>query len=299
MKNILIRVFLSAITATSFGLSVTQPVNFDNDPVGEYDSSPYITFKADWEINPPNSLKDSGHLFIMVDTNKASVHHNVMQLTYFANQYEASSGMAFNAPIYCGNDYCKYTHLFLQYDIRFDSGFDWNKGGKLPGLASYPDSPTGCIDNSTFNGFTARRMWGVSGMGYSYIYNPTKLERCGDYFALQESNGSIILLGTNKWYTLTQEVTLNDIGSTNGNIREWINGVLVRELKNIVLRKTSDVYINQVKMDSFFGGSNIEWAPATEQHAYFDNFVVSETNPFDTYPALKSKDSYVANRKAN
>jgi hypothetical protein len=191
--------------------------------------------------------------------------------------------MTFTAPLGGG-----YKHLFLQYKVKFADNFTWMKGGKLPGLTS-GNSPTGCISNSEVIGFSARRMWRENGVAWSYLYTPVKIEECGDYYALDYDylanpnpiQGSKALdsvqFKQGMWYTLTQEVKLNDPGQNNGFIREWVNGSQVLDLKGLNL--DGNMPIDQIKMDTFFGGSSSDWAPKTNQFAYFDSFSISTTMP--------------------
>ena len=121
----------------------------------------------------PSSEKDN--LWIAEDVTNAD--NKVLQVIYQKGQVGGSSGMAFTAPLHG-----TYDDLFFEYDVYFPEDFDWVKGGKLPGLTSYFDSPTGCIDNSTFEGFSVRYMWREDGAFYVYVYNPEKVEECGDYY---------------------------------------------------------------------------------------------------------------------
>lgn len=241
-------------------------VDFNADQLGLYTKT---DFKSDWGMSPNSSAGQGSRLNIVNDGN-----NKVLELTYLANQVGGNSAMTFT-PTIGSLSTNNYTHLYFQYQVKFANNFTWMKGGKLPGLTSYPDSPTGCIDNNIFDGFSARLMWRESGNAFSYIYNPDKLERCGDYYDF----APLVYFKTGQWYTITQEVQLNDIGLKNGYIREWVNGVQVMDLQNLLLRKGADIFINQIKMDSFFGGSSSDWAPTSNQYAYFDNFVVSETMP--------------------
>ena len=47
---------------------------------------------------------------------------------------------------------------WMRYRVRFETGFDWQKGGKLPGLCGGKCN-TGCIDVTGADGWSARLMW--------------------------------------------------------------------------------------------------------------------------------------------
>ena len=57
--------------------------------------------------------------------------------------------------------------MLLSYDIAFESDFDWNKGGKLPGLRGGPvlNSCSGGREPSGDDCFSSRLMWGKNGEG--------------------------------------------------------------------------------------------------------------------------------------
>lgn len=56
--------------------------------------------------------------------------------------------------------------MMVSYEVAFDKGFEWVKGGKLPGLRG--GSPNGCSGGNQADGtscFSTRMMWRTSGQG--------------------------------------------------------------------------------------------------------------------------------------
>ena len=158
----------------------------------------------------------------------------------------------------------------------------------LPGskVASYPglgggDTPTGCIVNGTFDGFTTRMMWRENGLAFSYLYYPGKANECGDYAA----TATKFLPGV--WYTLSQHVTLNDPGQADGTMDQYVDGIKVLSLTNWIWRQAAAATISAIKMDTFFGGSTTDWAPTNDQYAYFDDFVVGTASPLSLVTTQK------------
>lgn len=257
--------FVLAILCTTniWALSFGYPVTFDDDALGVYSKE---DFKKDWGMNPNSSSGQShGRLNIVADWDDPNNH--VLEVTYNANQVGGNSAMVFT-PSLGGS----YDHLIFQYKVKFADDFTWIKGGKLPGLTNSPDSPTGCIDNGTFDGFSARYMWREEGVLKGYIYSPEKKERCGDYY----TSSPVFYFHKGTWYTLKQEVFLGTPGERDGYIKAWVDGQPILSITNIMLRKNATVMIDQVKMDTFFGGSGSDWAPTTNQHVYFDDFEVTK-----------------------
>ncbi|MCR9191163.1 MAG: hypothetical protein NXI01_00690 [Gammaproteobacteria bacterium] len=255
---------LSLLCSTRvLALSIDHPVTFNDDTLGIYSKE---NFKKDWDMNPNASSGQSSHRLNIV-SDRDDPNNHVLEVTYNANQVGGNSAMVFT-PSLNGT----YDHLIFQYKVKFADDFTWIKGGKLPGLTSSPDSPTGCIDNDTFDGFSARYMWRGEGVLRGYVYSPEKKERCGDYY---DSN-PMFYFNKGVWYTLKQEVFLGTPGERNGYIKAWIDGQPILSVTNLMLRRNASVMIDQVKMDTFFGGSSNEWAPTTNQHVYFNDFEIRQ-----------------------
>src|SRR5262245_52668249 len=62
--------------------------------------------------------------------------------------------------------------LHLRYSVRFPDGFNFVKGGKLPGLFGGSVGSGGRVPDGT-NGFTTRLMWRKHGDGEVYAYLPS------------------------------------------------------------------------------------------------------------------------------
>lgn len=261
-------------------------VDFQSDVPGTYNAADFL---KDWGLNPGNSSgQQQGRLNIVADPDNLA--NKVLRVTYSATAGQDAAGnptpgiggnsaMTFDAPLPKGN-----MALWLQYKVRFDDKFTWVRGGKLPGLGGGGKAPSGCIDNNKFDGFTTRLMWRERGTLYNYLYYPTKVENCGDYAALNTQ----LLPG--RWYTISQYVNLGDLGKSNGQLIQYVDGVKVMELDNWNWRSDNTVSISTLKMDTFFGGGTLDWAPQTDQYAYFDDFTVSTTSPLGLVATGKTRD---------
>ncbi|WP_373279541.1 polysaccharide lyase [Chitiniphilus eburneus] len=251
------------VTPTPVPGNALLDVRFDDHAGGLYTAS---QFQADWHTAPSGSSGlAAGRLAIVADPDNSA--NKVLRVTYRGGEIGGNSASVFDAPLPAGHN-----HLFLQYKVRFDNSFLWVKGGKLPGLGG-ADTPTGCIDNGTFDGFTTRNMWRENGLLFQYLYFPGKAERCGDYFS------QLRRFEAGKWYTVTQEVQLNDAGQANGSIKAWLDGEPTLALNGMKWREGAAVGIDAVVFHTFFGGSTADWAPPTDQYAYFDDVRVSTESP--------------------
>jgi hypothetical protein len=70
-------------------------------------------------------------------------------------------------------------------------------------------------------------------------------------------------------------VTLNSVSdagpSEDGEVRAWIDGSEVLDLRNIVLRHDEDIKVTRTYLTTYVGGSTQEFAPSHDQYALFDD----------------------------
>ncbi|MCP1359562.1 MULTISPECIES: polysaccharide lyase [unclassified Halomonas] len=156
----------------------------------------------------------------------------------------------------------------LSYKVRFEPGFDFVKGGKLPGLYG-GSGPTGGEEVTGTNGFSMRFMWREDGQGELYEYVVNKDSEYGE----SVGRGKWVF-PTGQWVNVEQEIVLNDPQSSNGIARVWIDGQPMLEQQGIVYRTTDDVTIDGVMFSSFFGGHGKEWRSPRDQVADFGDFRV-------------------------
>ena len=161
----------------------------------------------------------------------------------------------------------------LRYAVQFPSGFDWVKGGKLPGLyGGQPPSGGGEVPGD--KGFSVRYMWREDGNGEAYGYIVNK----PDDFGVSIGRGSW-QFPTGTWVVLEQEIVLNDPSQANGILRVWVDGRQVIEQKDIVYRTTSDITIDGLMFSTFFGGGDKSWATPKQQEIRFSDFEVLLPDP--------------------
>jgi hypothetical protein len=167
---------------------------------------------------------------------------------------------------------------WMSYRVYFSNGFDWTKGGKLPGLCGGPVNgegrtcPVGCSTVDRYDGFSARLMWRANGAIVAYLYYPDKPKsvRCGEDFVFDTT------LESGRWYTIAISVRLNRVSSSgpasNGRVRAWIDGRKTLDVDDIVLRYDDDIKVTRTYLTTYVGGSTEEFAPAHDQYALFDDF---------------------------
>ena len=184
-----------------------------------------------------------------------------------------------------------YEELYLSYRVKFESGFDFVRGGKLPGLAG-GSAPTGSNQATGTNGWSGRFMWrtdfkGVSGVPEQNVaewisyakYTDSGADGSGrdsDRAYWVESDGSRSVLNSDVWYTLSQRVKMNDPGQRNGILQIWLDGRLVHDQQNVLFRTENTFSIDKMYFSTFFGGGS-SWRTSKDEIAYFDDFKVGLT----------------------
>jgi hypothetical protein len=189
-------------------------------------------------------------------------------------------------------------HATLQYDIRFDEGFDWRWGGKIPGLAGVAPgveiyAPTSGERNRDV-GFSTRLMWhGRADDGsrayqdalgaippdqenmlvtYAYVRSPE--DGFGGY-GWQTNLDAGFRAGV--WHNVRMEVKLNTIGRADGVYRVWIDDILRFSASDWDYRNRADVKIQAVLYDIHRGGNNSPgWVSSRESSIDLRHITVTE-----------------------
>jgi hypothetical protein len=244
--------------------------NFDSSSAGAYTAQ---QLNEDWD-NPLWHLGFvQGRVAIVAEPQRG----NVMQVTYPANRYGAAGAAAFLSDLKLGVDLPEsYEELYLSYDIKFGEGFEFVKGGKLPGLCGFDNTSlpvTGCNTGggfpSGFDGWSARGMWREDGVLENYVYHSEQQNFYGDdlYWEAKAQPGT--------WHHIQHRVLLNTPDFANGVLEAWLDGEKVLSLDNLRYRKTQDIGINLFYFSTFYGGNDPSWAPSRDQIIMFDNFRIS------------------------
>ncbi|KAI8076964.1 hypothetical protein BDF21DRAFT_364304 [Thamnidium elegans] len=167
----------------------------------------------------------------------------------------------------------------LQYNIFFPKGFNFARGGKLPGLyGGHGDCTGGSSDSGCF---TTRLMWRDKGIGEVYAYLPDSAQRqnlcddkvniCNPDYGFSLGRGSF-KFPTGKWFSVRQIITLNTAGKRNGKLDIYLGGKKVMSEKDLVFRKKSSDRVVGIMFHTFFGGSDWSWRSPKTQYSYFKNF---------------------------
>jgi hypothetical protein len=224
--------------------------DFENDKLGVYT-------KQEWKKDFPNAkgYKSSGieQKRVYIEKNRSKV-----LCVYFEKGKSHNGGAKWKMP------FKKTNKLTLEYDFYFQKDFNFNKGGKLPGIGAY-EAPTG--GKNYKKGYSLRFMWYSKGTKgsikdtnkanlYLYAYVPDKKTKYGLNIPLN----TLIIPG--KWYHLKLKIDKN-------NVKVWVNNQLKLN-KEFNLTYPADKFL----FHTFFGGHTKEWASNKRQKVCFDNFMI-------------------------
>ncbi len=163
----------------------------------------------------------------------------------------------------------------LHYRLRFAPGFDFARGGKLPGLYG-GNAPSGGHIPNGHDGFSLRLMWLAGGQGEVYAYLPDS-----------RRHGSSLLSGhwrfqPGQWHRVVQQVWLNTPGRADGGLRMAVDGRWVGQVDGLRLRDSCGLRLDGVFFDLFHGGNDDSWAPAVDSHVDLADFALwpgADTGP--------------------
>lgn len=162
----------------------------------------------------------------------------------------------------------------LEYAVLFEDGFDFVKGGKLPGLCGGPKTITGGDAVNGKEGWSARLMWRKDGRGQAYVYHMNQPSKYGDEFDFPTE----FRFKTAVPYRIKVEVKMNAVGKRDGELRIYVDEVhkgsqtLLVERKDMEWRALESIGVNGILFNTFHGGSGSDWAPQRDVFARFWNF---------------------------
>ena len=158
---------------------------------------------------------------------------------------------------------------YLSYRVKFEEGFDFRRGGKLPGLCGGRGNTGG--QSPTGDGWSARYMWGREGRLTIYLYHLEQRSRYG------ESLATGFRLEPGRWYRLTQRIRVNDPDRSDGELQVWVDGAEVLFRDDLRFRNVAGAQVDIFYFSTFHGGNTPDWAPQRDSFARFDRFRIGAT----------------------
>jgi len=173
-----------------------------------------------------------------------------------------------------------YQEAYLRYYVKFEKGFDFRKGGKLPGLMgggnswkrSGGDQPIGN------NGWTLRFMWVENGKLIVYAYVPKSQNGKWGEELWGQGIECDFSAEPGEWICIEQFVNVGTPDNDDGKLKVWINGVEKVSIHDLRFWdvENNDGRIGGFYFSTFHGGNTKDWSPLNDSFAQFDGFVVSK-----------------------
>jgi len=260
-------------------------VNFENREVGVYgnaeakeDFKRNTTDKSWWYAMDKNNGENSKIVY------DGEAHGNVLQLKYPKGCLGPNGNESLGAPACAGQIIQPLERtadtMWSAYDIFFEDGFEFNLGGKLPGLCG-GECYTGNAMPATGDGWSARIMWRKGGNAVQLIYFMGQHSEYGDDFKWDlggKNPQAQFTIG--KWHRIVNKVSMNTVsapgkGDKNGRVQAWLDGELVLDVDTLRLRDYDTLHVDKFYLSTFHGGSSADWSPTHDCYIRYDNFTVS------------------------
>lgn len=162
--------------------------------------------------------------------------------------------------------------VYLSYWLKFEDGFQWMRGGKLPGLCG-GSCPSGGKLVTGSGGWSMRYMWRPGGSGEQYAYILPARE-----YGTELGSGSWRFTA-GMWHHIAEELILNKGGSPDGVSRVWFDADPAKrptfEATRLTFR-SDETPVSSVFFSTFFGGHDASWATPVDTFVDFADFVVCE-----------------------
>jgi hypothetical protein len=163
-----------ASVASQYGLSTSTSLPFPQATQSNPSTQSFIT--SNWGLSKDRIQNGGSNLAFVTDpfpnapvpgSSTSSSSAPVLQVQYTAGSFEDTNAGGAQFYALWNTSGSPFQSMLVSYEVAFDAGFDWVKGGKLPGLRGGPD-PNNCSGGNQANGtncFSSRVMWRTNGAG--------------------------------------------------------------------------------------------------------------------------------------
>jgi hypothetical protein len=173
-----------------------------------------------------------------------------------------------------------YNELYLRYYVKFEEGFSFMKGGKLPGLMGGGESwkRSGGRQPDGSNGWTLRFMWRSGGKLVVYAYVPKSENGKWGSDGWGQNIDCDFVLEPGQWHCIEQYVSVGSPDRDNGKLRVWVDNIEKLNISDLRFWnvENNDGRIGGMYFSTFHGGSSAEWAPLETSYIQFDGIVMAK-----------------------
>jgi hypothetical protein len=182
----------------------------------------------------------------------------------------------------------------FSYSIYFSAGYDFNLGGKLPGVfggTNWDVAATCSGGRHDPNCYSARLMFRPGGAGELYLYVPQGVNgndnlcgkahnsKCEGDYGYSAGRGTW-QWKTGQWQTVSQRILLNTPGKADGEAEIFVDGKSVLNVPGITWRTKDTAKLQGIQMQIFHGGHTQEWSSPKDQDVWFADLSVGILQTF-------------------
>jgi len=161
-----------------------------------------------------------------------------------ASPHRASAGKGGMSFPWEPNALAGKTSACLIYHVQFPAGFDFARGGRLPGLGG---GIGGAANSDTF---AAPLVWRSNGTGGAVVR--TGKDGADPVLVLDRRDTTF---AKGRWIRIEQEVVLNAPKKSDGMVRVWVDGTLVAERTDVAFRSKAETSLSTVLADVHYGSA--------------------------------------------
>ena len=199
----------------------------------------------------------------------AITNSNTLSVKLLKNEIGQQGGAICDIKIANNDEY------ILSYKVKFQNGFEWTKGGKLPGLGGGAVYAGGASGD---DGWSFRPVWhyyeGVNDNKpflAPYAYYVDQPKTYGDEFSARYT------ISDNSWYNIWIHIKMNTGTLNNGKIHMKVNNSTVYYDSTFRwVTKDAGREIDELMWDIFRGGASSEYKASKDNYIYFDSFVIDQ-----------------------
>ncbi len=204
-----------------------------------------------------------------------TISNNILNIPFKTGDWGGAGWQNTGAIIYNSLPYYTGQKIYWKFRVKFSSDFDWGaegeqfRGGKF-GLSTTVGN-VGVGSNPGSGNFQVTTMWRGGGLMHLYMYWAGQSGNWPDYDIYHT-----IQKGT--WYDFELEIFNNDSGQSNGYVKIWIDGTLVKDKTGLSFGNGGSVLFKSA-FGNFFGGDSSSWESRNDCNIQYGNMQVWDQRP--------------------
>lgn len=231
------------------------------------------------------------HIF-GIEENNYNITNNILKINYPKDSYSPSKNPVGGIGFYAKpRNIQNSSHIVFSYSVSFDTTFNPNLGGKLPGMFisnNYTKTLNGASGGKHTNNTSCRIAWRSNFQAEAYLYLPKNIPQHLSYYQDAKINniyGDSLWRGDfyfdkSTWNNITIEMRLNTFDDTSypnqdGLLKLSINNN-TKTIDTLIWTLDPFSKIETIIFESFFGGSTAKTATPNDTWTFFKNISIEK-----------------------